>query len=173
MQHSEKQLAHYLALPYSAVIVPDDDGEGYHAAIRELKGCMAFGETVEAAYAALQEVRQIWLETALARGWRIPEPNVSEDRSYSGEFRVRLPQFLHRDLAQAAEREGTSLNQLVVALLSEGVARLQFGGALQGDTSTDVDAAQRLQSAPHATPVAVSEPQTEYGADEETHTEEG
>ena len=39
---------------------------------------MAFGETVAEAYAELQSVKQVWLETALERGWRIPEPSPSE-----------------------------------------------------------------------------------------------
>jgi hypothetical protein len=36
----------------------------------------------------------------------------------SGNFRVRMPRRLHRELAEQAEREGVSLNTLVVAYLA-------------------------------------------------------
>ena len=127
---SEKNLDYYASLPYRVELAPDEEGEGYNAAIRELKGCMAFGETVAEAYAELQAVKQVWLGTALERGWRIPEPAALDERTYSGEFRVRLPSYLHRELARSAEAEGTSLNQLVVALLSEGAQRLRGGGPI-------------------------------------------
>ena len=39
----------------------------------------------------------------------------------SGQFRVRLPVELHEALAAEAERQGVSLNTLIVALLSGGL----------------------------------------------------
>jgi hypothetical protein len=39
----------------------------------------------------------------------------------SGRLLLRMPQTLHAELAQAAKREGTSLNQLIVTLLSRSV----------------------------------------------------
>ena len=122
---TSERLESYLTLPYRVEVTPDEEG-GYNTAIRELKGCVAFGETVEEAYSALEEVKRVWLETALARGWRIPVPRRAD---YSGEFRVRLPKSLHAELARLAEAEGTSLNQLVVAFLSEGAERLRLGGS--------------------------------------------
>ena len=40
---------------------------------------------------------------------------------YSGQFRVRLPTELHAALAAEAERQGVSLNTLIVALLAGGI----------------------------------------------------
>jgi predicted HicB family RNase H-like nuclease len=40
----------------------------------------------------------------------------------SGQFRVRLPAELHAALVAEAERQGVSLNALVVALLAGGIA---------------------------------------------------
>lgn len=117
---SEKDLNYYMNLPYKVEITPEEDGTGYNAAIPDLKGCMAFGETIEEAYEMITEVKRAWFEIALARGWRIPEPPPAEFKTHSGRFNVRLPRYLHRELAEMAEREGTSLNQLVVAFLSEG-----------------------------------------------------
>jgi predicted HicB family RNase H-like nuclease len=39
----------------------------------------------------------------------------------SGQFRVRLPVELHAALVAEAERQGVSLNTLVVALLAAGI----------------------------------------------------
>jgi len=117
-----KDLSYYMNLPYKVEITPKEDGSGFNAAIPLLKGCMAFGETLEEAYASLAEVKQAWLEIAFARGWKIPEP-LSETKDYSGKFNVRLPGYLHRELAELAEAQGTSLNQFVVALLAEGAGR--------------------------------------------------
>jgi antitoxin HicB len=120
---SEKNLNYYMNLPYKVEIIPEEDGTGFNAAIPDLKGCMAFGETIEEAYEMIIEVKQAWLEIALERDWQIPEPPPAEFKEYSGRFNVRLPRYLHRELSEMAEREGTSLNQLVVAFLSEGAER--------------------------------------------------
>ncbi len=45
-----------------------------------------------------------------------PEPIAL--RRYSGQFRVRVPEPLHRRLAREAAEQGVSLNQLVVSRLA-------------------------------------------------------
>ena len=120
---SERDLSYYMNLPHKIEITPEEDGTGFNAAIPDLEGCMAFGETIEEAYEMIVEIKQAWLEIALERGWRIPEPPLEEFKEYSGRFNVRLPRYLHREISEMAEREGTSLNQLVVAFLSEGAER--------------------------------------------------
>ncbi len=109
-------------LLYKVEITPEEGSGGFNAAIPLLKGCMAFGETLEEAYAALAEVKQAWLEIALTRNWKIPEP-LSETKEFSGKFNVRLPGYLHRELVELAEAQGTSLNPFVIALLAEGAGR--------------------------------------------------
>jgi len=119
----ESALARYMRLPYKIEIIPDEDMTSFTAVVPELEGCMAFGETIEEAYEMITEAKKLWIETALEEGWAIPEPAEEEVKEYSGRFNVRLPRYLHRRLAELAEVEETSLNQLVVALLSEGVER--------------------------------------------------
>jgi predicted RNase H-like HicB family nuclease len=114
-----KNLSYYMELPYKIELLPEEGEVSFTAVIPKLKGCMAFGETPAQAIEMLNEAKSLWLETALEKGWPIPEPE-QEARSYSGRFNVRLPQYLHRELVELAEQEGTSLNQLVVALLSQG-----------------------------------------------------
>ncbi len=123
MMSDKKDLDYYMNLVYKAEMTPEEDGSGFNVEIPLLKGCMAFGETIEDAYQSLIEVKRTWFEIALERGWQIPVPPVEEVKTYSGKFNVRLPRYLHRELVEVAEREGTSLNQLVVALLAKGTGQ--------------------------------------------------
>lgn len=55
-------------------------------------------------------------------------PLADQVPRYSGRVLVRLPQGLHAALAERAAEEGTSLNQLIVAMLAGGMA---WDGSLQ------------------------------------------
>jgi predicted RNase H-like HicB family nuclease len=110
-----KDLEHYLALPYSIEIIPDE--EGYIAAIPDLPGCMSSGNTVDAALRGLEEVKELWLEGRIEAGEEIPEPTKIED--FSGKFVLRIPRSLHRTLDHEARKQGVSLNQYVLHMLSE------------------------------------------------------
>jgi antitoxin HicB len=115
-----KPLEYYLGLKYPVTFYPDVTG-GYAVAIDDLPGCYSQGETLEEATEMIEEARQLWLESAYEDGLDIPEPGAI--REYSGKFNVRLPKDLHRRLDRMAEREGVSLNQFLVATLSEAVGR--------------------------------------------------
>ncbi len=113
-------LNRYLDLQYPVRFVADPDG-GYVAVFPDLPGCMTQGETLEEAAAMAEDARRGWIEVEYERGHDIPLPSYPEE--YSGKFNVRLPRSLHRSLATAAEEEGVSLNQYVVAVLSRGDAQ--------------------------------------------------
>jgi len=49
------------------------------------------------------------------------EPEDQGKPAPSGRLLLRMPRTLHADLAQAAEREGTSLNQFITAALATKV----------------------------------------------------
>ena len=53
-------------------------------------------------------------------GVEIHEPDSLED--YSGQFKLRIPRSLHRLLAEHSQREGISMNQYCVYLLSRNDA---------------------------------------------------
>jgi antitoxin HicB len=109
-----------MGLPYTLELRRNDDGTWF-ACVRELPGCMTEGDTQAEALEMLQDAMKAWLEVAVERGLRIPEPKP--DPAYSGRFVVRVPKSLHRTLAERARIEGTSLNQLVVAALAEAGAK--------------------------------------------------
>ncbi len=108
----------YLKKPYARVLIPEPDG-AFGAKILEFPGCIALGDTVEAALAMLEDVAWSWLEAALDKGRAIPEP--MENIEFSGKLVVRLPKSLHKKASHAAERNGTSLNQFIVSSLAEQV----------------------------------------------------
>ena len=113
-----KDLKFYLNLRYPITIHPDPDG-GYVAEIEELPGCMTQAETIDEAFKAIEDARQVWINGTYEIGQDIPLPREMED--YSGKFMVRIPRSLHRNLVRAAKSEGVSLNQYVTSLLAAGV----------------------------------------------------
>lgn len=108
-------LDHYLSLNYPITLIPDEDG--YFAEVRDLPGCMTQGDTAEEALAMIGEAKEAWIRAAYANRDEIPLP--SDDDRFSGRLLVRMPRGLHRALSEQARDQGVSLNQWVVALLSE------------------------------------------------------
>jgi hypothetical protein len=51
----------------------------------------------------------------------------STEPEHSGRLLLRMPRALHSELAQAAEREGVSLNRLIVSRLSGSAAGASAG----------------------------------------------
>lgn len=102
-------------LQYAVTFYPDPEG-GYVAQIKDLPGCLTQGETLEETMNNINEARELWIETAYEAGDQIPLP--STDDQYSGKLLVRMPKSLHRHLVETAEREGVSLNQYIVFVLS-------------------------------------------------------
>ena len=109
-------LKYYMQLPYTVVLKPDDDGD-YVARIDELEGCIAHGETPEAAFAMSNKVKELWITDALERGDAIPEPGVDEDLP-SGRWVQRVPRALHKQLVDLAKKERTSLNTFCAIVLA-------------------------------------------------------
>lgn len=115
-----KTLNEYMAMPYRMEIVEDKEEGGFVASYPELPGCITCGETIESAAAAALDAKKAWLEAAMEEGSEIREPESLED--YSGQFKLRIPRSLHRSLAEHAKREGISMNQYCVYLLSQNDA---------------------------------------------------
>ncbi len=107
----------YLKLPYTIETVRDADGS-YFIRVKELKGCMSVGDTLEEAYEMIQDAMRLWIGLALEDGAPIPEPALLNEKEYSGKFVVRIPKNLHKELAETAEENGISLNQYVASILS-------------------------------------------------------
>ena len=115
-----KETQKYLNLPYTFELIKEDDGT-YFVKVKELPGCMSNGKTADEAMKNIKDAMEIWLESSLRRGLEIPLPEVM--REYSGRFIVRVPASLHKKLVIEAKKEGVSLNQYVVYLLTEKASK--------------------------------------------------
>ena len=115
-----KTLNEYMALPYKMEIVEDKEEGGFVVSFPDLLGCITCGETVESAVANAMDAKKAWLEAALEEGIAIHEPDSIDD--YSGQFKLRIPKSLHRLLAEHSKREGISMNQYCLYLLSRNDA---------------------------------------------------
>lgn len=111
-----KPLEYYLILRYAISLYPDPEG-GYTVLIKDLPGCMSVGETLSEAMENIEEARELWIETAYECGHEIPLP-ATEVR-YSGSLSLQIPKSLHLSLAEKAEREGVSLDQYILVVLSK------------------------------------------------------
>jgi antitoxin HicB len=108
-------------------IIEDDDG--VVATIPDLPGCASFGDTIEAAIRGLNETKELWMKGRIDAGQPIPEPSQLED--FSGKFVLRIPRSLHKSLDREAKRQGVSLNQYILHLLSERHAVTKIENALR------------------------------------------
>ena len=112
----------YMNMNYRMEIVEDKEEGGFVVSYPDLPGCITCGETVESAVANALDAKKAWIEAALEEGIEINEPDSIED--YSGQFKLRIPKTLHRSLALHARKEGISMNQYCVYLLSRNDALL-------------------------------------------------
>ena len=117
----EKDLNYYMHLPYRVEVLPDEGEGGYAFRIPELPGCLTASDTLEEGFRLLEDAKRCWISSCLEQGTPVPEPSNLDD--YSGQFKLRIPKSLHRQLAQRSTEEGISMNQLCLYLLSRG---LQF-----------------------------------------------
>ncbi len=115
----------YLKKPYTRILIPETDGT-FRGEILEFPGCIATGDTPAEALSALEDTAGAWLAAALANGQTIPAPIEAND--FSGGLALRLPRSLHKKAARMAERDGVSLNQLVVASVAEYVGERSNSG---------------------------------------------
>lgn len=106
-----------LRRPYSRVITPDSEG-GYTAEIVEFPGCVTQGETLEEAYANLEDAARSWLEAVIEQDQVVPEP-LAAAGEFSGKVVLRLPKSLHGKASRCADREGVSLNTFLITAVAQ------------------------------------------------------
>lgn len=115
-----KTLDEYMNMAYRMEIVEDKDEGGYVVSFPELPGCLTCGDTLESAVNNAQDAKREWLIAAMEEGVDIQEPGSLEE--YSGQFKLRIPRSLHKSLAEHSKREGISMNQYCLYLLSRNDA---------------------------------------------------
>ena len=113
-----KTLEYYMDLPYRMEIIPDKEEGGYTAYFPDLPGCITCSDTMSGLVLNIEDAKKAWLEAAIAEGLPIHEPFETDISEYSGQFKLRVPKSLHKDLSLHAKEEGISMNQYCVYLLS-------------------------------------------------------
>ena len=111
-----RQATEIISKPYTRRLEPDETG-GYVATIHEFPGCIAEGNTAEEALRNLDHAALSWIEAALSTGFEIRDP-VSFN-ACSGKIALRIPRGLHKQVAELAELEDISINQLLVTAISQ------------------------------------------------------
>ncbi len=117
-----KDIEFYLNLPYEYIFIPEESG-GYSVRVKEFPGCTAFGGTAEEAFKNIKESMKIWLSEVIKQKLEIPLPESKKE--YSGKFLIRVPKSIHKKLVEDAEKEGISMNQYVISLLSKQIPTSQ------------------------------------------------
>ena len=110
----------YMAMSYRMEVVEDKDEGGFVVSYPDLPGCISCGETIESAMQNALDAKRAWIEAALEENIVIQDPDSLEN--YSGQFKLRIPRSLHKSLAEHSKREGISMNQYCVYLLSRNDA---------------------------------------------------
>ncbi len=107
-------------------LIPDAEEGGFTVWFPDLPGCLTCSDTAEGAIASAQDAKAVWIKAALEDGLEIPVPSDEPDLSeFSGQFKLRMPKSLHRSLSVNAKKEGISMNQYCIYLLSKNDAAHQ------------------------------------------------
>lgn len=115
-----KSVDYYMNLPYKMELIPDSEEGGFAVSFPDLPGCLTIGDTIQEAIDNAADAKREWFKAAIESGIIINEPGWVDN--YSGQFKLRIPKSLHRELAMNAEKEGISMNQYCVYLLSRNDA---------------------------------------------------
>lgn len=115
---------------YRIVVEWSDEDEAFLGRVPALAGVvsqpLAHGDTMEDAIGNTLHAALLALETL--REEKRPIPPEDAGQIYSGKLNLRLPQDLHRDLAELADVNSMSLNQFLLSLLAKGVGGEAKGG---------------------------------------------
>ena len=103
--------------PFTIRPLSSEDGGGFLIEYPDLPGCHSDGDTPEQAIVNGRDALRSYLLSCRKHGDPIPKPN--SPAASSGQFRVQMPKSLHARLVAQAEREGVSLNMLVVAAAAQ------------------------------------------------------
>lgn len=111
-----QQNKQYDTRDYLYSVVWSEEDEVFIGRVLEFPSLAAHGSTQAKALSEIRSVVEHAFEDLRDSGEEVPEP--LNKRPYSGKLNVRLPRYLHRQLAIEAAEEGVSLNQLISTKLA-------------------------------------------------------
>jgi predicted RNase H-like HicB family nuclease len=150
---ADESVRNYLDLPYRIALTRDgeDEERPWRATIEEIPGCDARGSTPADAGDRILAALAEWVASARADGREVPAPRSA--RAYSGRLLLRMPQTLHGDLAEAAERDQVSLNAYINMLLvaARQSRRSDWGGLAAAQPASSPESGADATSSPAST----------------------
>lgn len=128
MSNIKKTVEYYMGLPYEKTIkeVPKDEGGGYVVSVPRLgsSSTYAWGESESEALEAIREIMHDNFKSWIEGGYPIPEPDA-EDKKYSGKILLRTTSGVHKFLAEMANDQSISLNQLLNNIMHEAIGAVK------------------------------------------------
>ena len=112
-----KTLEEYMKLPYKLEIIPDTDEKGFAASYPELPGCVTCGSSIAEIVLNSEDAKRAWISAAIEEGIKINEPEDMD--TSSTQLELRMSKTLHKTLCENSKKEGMSINQYCVDLLSK------------------------------------------------------
>lgn len=107
--------------------LPKEDGGGFLITFPDLPGCMSDGETEEESLENGRDAFIAWISARVDQGKDIPEPKAKPvdfvEADVSGRFLARVPKYIHARLVKRAQREGVSVNSLVLSFIAAGLGQ--------------------------------------------------
>jgi len=98
---------------YTGIVEFDEESRVLFGRVIGLRDVITFeGDSVAEVIQAFHDSVDVYVEFCAERG-------ESPEKPYSGQFVLRLDPRLHRELANAAEEQTTSLNDLIEGVLSQ------------------------------------------------------
>ena len=116
MNHTLHQIRPELVDRYEYRTIFSEEDDCYICRVTEFASLATHGDTEGEAREEMRALVRAVLEELEADNQLIPQPIGAQ--LFSGKFNVRIPIDLHRDLALEAQRQGVSLNALVISKLS-------------------------------------------------------
>jgi predicted HicB family RNase H-like nuclease len=98
---------------YEGIVTFDDDAKIFHGEVIGLKDVITFQGT------SVDELEQAFKDSINDYLLWCKERNELPEKSFSGNFRVRISTSLHAQLASEAARKHISLNQLICSKLQK------------------------------------------------------
>jgi predicted HicB family RNase H-like nuclease len=104
---------------YDYRVIWSEQDQCYLASVLEFPSLAAHGDTP---YEALKEIQFVVSEVLkdLEEQGEVPPEPISL-RNYSGRLNLRMPEYLHKELAREAARQKVSLNQLILLKLVSNI----------------------------------------------------
>lgn len=107
-----KDMEYYLSLDYDIIVreLDEDEGGGYFAYYKDIKGVMGDGATKEEAINDVKEAFKEYVKVSIKNGDTITEPNV---KYYAKRINITLPSNILDDIDKYAIANNISRSSLI------------------------------------------------------------